>query len=142
MRILHHPITHETTDLFRVRFYDPDSTVQPKPTPHSTYMTMKQKRYTRKKAIFPRKVMYRDEFGRLSKQVKMSGNLTLYNNEAFMQNFADANKQYRFFKKNKHRYEQISVLLSRRLLRTRRTLVLPAHVNLTAVTNSYDVIHS
>lgn len=28
------------------------------------------------------------------------------------------------------------------MLRTRRTLVLPAHVNITAITNSYDVIHS
>ncbi len=28
------------------------------------------------------------------------------------------------------------------MLRTRRTLVLPAHVNITAVTNSYDVVHS
>jgi heme/copper-type cytochrome/quinol oxidase subunit 2 len=28
------------------------------------------------------------------------------------------------------------------LLRTKRTLVLPAHVNLTLITNSYDVVHS
>jgi heme/copper-type cytochrome/quinol oxidase subunit 2 len=27
-------------------------------------------------------------------------------------------------------------------LRTRRTLVLPAHLNITAITNSFDVIHS
>jgi heme/copper-type cytochrome/quinol oxidase subunit 2 len=28
------------------------------------------------------------------------------------------------------------------MLRTKRTLVIPAHVNITAITNSYDVIHS
>jgi heme/copper-type cytochrome/quinol oxidase subunit 2 len=28
------------------------------------------------------------------------------------------------------------------MLRTQRTLVLPAHVNITAITNSYDVVHS
>jgi heme/copper-type cytochrome/quinol oxidase subunit 2 len=55
---------------------------------------------------------------------------------------ANPTKQYKFFKKNKFRYENTSVVLSKRLLRTRRTLVLPAHVNITAVTNSYDVIHS
>jgi heme/copper-type cytochrome/quinol oxidase subunit 2 len=142
VRFLKLPITSETTDLFDIRFYASESTVQPKPTPHTTFLTMKQKRYARKKTIFPRTIYYRDELGKKSKRVKMSGNLLLYNNELIMSNFGDANKQYRFFRKNKKRYENTSVLLSRRLLRTRRTLVLPAHVNLTAVTNSYDVIHS
>lgn len=32
--------------------------------------------------------------------------------------------------------------LAKRLLRTRRMLVLPAHVNLAVITNSFDVIHS
>lgn len=40
------------------------------------------------------------------------------------------------------RAELVPVNLARRLLRTKRTLVLPAHVNLTVVTNSYDVVHS
>lgn len=43
---------------------------------------------------------------------------------------------------NRHRSEIVPVTLARRLLRTKRTLVLPAHVNLTLVTNSYDVVHS
>lgn len=34
------------------------------------------------------------------------------------------------------------VNLARRLLRTKRILVLPAHVNITVVTNSNDVVHS
>ena len=50
--------------------------------------------------------------------------------------------KYNFFKKAKILYDNTSVVLSKRLLRTRRTLVLPAHVNITAITNSYDVIHS
>jgi hypothetical protein len=33
-------------------------------------------------------------------------------------------------------------MLSKRLLRTKKILVLPAHVNLTLITNSYDVTHS
>ena len=43
---------------------------------------------------------------------------------------------------NRHRSELVPVTLARRLLRTKRTLVLPAHVNLTIITNSYDVVHS
>lgn len=49
---------------------------------------------------------------------------------------------YKGLKVNKHRSETIPVVLARRLLRTKRTLVLPAHVNITVITNSYDVVHS
>ena len=66
----------------------------------------------------------------------------MFNNESIINNFGNPSKQYNFFKKNKVRYENTSVVLSKRMLRTRRTLVLPAHVNITAITNSYDVVHS
>jgi heme/copper-type cytochrome/quinol oxidase subunit 2 len=49
---------------------------------------------------------------------------------------------YRLTAKGKSRDELMSVQLSRRLLRTQRTLMLPSHTNLTIVTNSYDVVHS
>lgn len=49
---------------------------------------------------------------------------------------------YQCVRNNKKRGELLPVTLSRRLLRTKRTLVLPAHVNMTLVTNSYDVVHS
>jgi len=45
-------------------------------------------------------------------------------------------------KNNNNRAELIPVSLARRLLRTKRTLVLPAHINITVITNSYDVVHS
>jgi hypothetical protein len=45
-------------------------------------------------------------------------------------------------KKNRKRQEVFSVALNRRLLRTKKTLVVPAHANITAITNSYDVVHS
>jgi len=129
-------------DVISVRFYDTESATKQKTIPHTTFLTMKQKRYSRKKVIFPRVIHAKDSLGKKLDKVKFSGKLALYNNEQFMQNYADATKQYRFFRKNKKRYENTSVLLSKRMLRTRRTLVLPAHVNLTAITNSYDVIHS
>lgn len=49
---------------------------------------------------------------------------------------------YNSIKNNKHKTEMMSVSLSRRLLRTKRTLILPAHVNITLITSSYDVVHS
>lgn len=54
-------------------------------------------------------------------------------------------KTYRLYtaiKNNKYKNELMPVTLARRLLRTKRTLILPAHINITLITNSYDVIHS
>lgn len=66
---------------------------------------------------------------------------------SYMNNFLYENKlntynAYTSIKNNKYKNELIPVTLARRLLRTKRTLVLPAHINLTLITNSYDVVHS
>lgn len=58
------------------------------------------------------------------------------------ENNVDEFNYQRSIKYNRHRGELVPVNLARRLLRTKRTLVLPAHVNMTVVTNSYDVVHS
>lgn len=49
---------------------------------------------------------------------------------------------HKSIKYNKHKNELVPVNLARRLLRVKRTLVLPAHVNITLISNSYDVVHS
>ena len=49
---------------------------------------------------------------------------------------------YTAIKNNKNKSELIPVTLARRLLRTKRTLVLPAHINITLIASSYDVVHS
>jgi len=49
---------------------------------------------------------------------------------------------YNGVKNNKNKSEGIPATLARRLLRTKRTLVLPAHINITLITSSYDVVHS
>jgi heme/copper-type cytochrome/quinol oxidase subunit 2 len=103
---------------------------------------MKQKRYKRRKTIPARVKFEKDAKGNNTKKVRWSANPYLFNNESIIQDFGNPTKQYNFFKKNKIRSELTSVVLSKRMLRTRRTLVLPAHVNITAVTNSYDVVHS
>jgi len=71
-----------------------------------------------------------------------------YNNNSynFIENFTNNNfnKYYLYssIKNNKYKNELIPVTLARRLLRTKRTLVLPVHINITLITNSYDVVHS
>ena len=49
---------------------------------------------------------------------------------------------YTSVRNNKYKTELIPLTLAKRLLRVKRTLVLPAHINLTLITNSYDVVHS
>ena len=45
-------------------------------------------------------------------------------------------------KSSRYKNELIPGTLAKRLLRTKRTLVLPAHINISLITSSYDVIHS
>jgi heme/copper-type cytochrome/quinol oxidase subunit 2 len=150
VRLIKYPISNknhfdfnsEVIELFKFRFHENESTIKHKPVPHSTFLTMKQKRYKRRKIIPARVKFEKDANGKNTKKIRWSANPYLFNNEAIIQDFGNPSKQYNFFKKNKTRYQNTAVVLSKRLLRTRRTLVLPAHVNITAVTNSYDVIHS
>ncbi len=76
-------------------------------------------------------------------------NIKKYDNKTFdsIEQFSNNNDINRYnlytgVKNNRYKNEMIPVTLARRLLRTRRTLVLPAHINLTLITNSYDVVHS
>lgn len=150
LRLIKYPVSNKTNfdydnsviQLFKFRFEDNEIHAKHKPVSNSTFLTMKQKRYKRRKAIPLRVKYFKDENNNKTKKVRWSANPYLFNNESIIENFGNATKQYNFFKKNKTRYENTSLVLSKRMLRTRRTLVLPAHVNITAVTNSYDVVHS
>lgn len=130
----------DKANLFRLRFSDNTGTIDSKITPQSTYLTLKQKRYKRRTTITTPAMYYNNE--QLQKKIKYSGKIFLKNNTIFCDNALEPTRHYRLLKKNKAKFELISGLYSKRLLRTQRTLVLPAHVNITAITNSYDVIHS
>lgn len=49
---------------------------------------------------------------------------------------------YTGIRTTRNKSETNSITTSRRLLRTKRTLILPAHINITLITSSYDVVHS
>jgi heme/copper-type cytochrome/quinol oxidase subunit 2 len=70
------------------------------------------------------------------------GNFYLKNQYSIESDLKKPTTTYRMFKKNRFRNEKLNVVVSKRLLRVKKTLVLPTHVNITAITNSYDVVHS
>lgn len=134
--------TNHSLDLFRFRFNDGESKITHKVIPHTTYLTLKQKRYKRKKVIPSQVKYYQDASGNKTKKVRYSGKPILFNNSIFEDNISDPTILYRMVKKNKKRSDLIPVTLAKRILRVKKTLILPAHVNITLITNSYDIVHS
>lgn len=145
IRLIKYPlnnINEVNYDLLRFRFSNGLNKSQEKILPHVNYLVVKQKRYARKKAIKPitKKV---STYINNNKQIKnYKTKPFLLDNKIIVDNQYDSNVQYKLIKKNKKRNDLIPVTLARRILRTKRTLVLPAHVNITVVTNSYDIVHS
>jgi heme/copper-type cytochrome/quinol oxidase subunit 2 len=129
-------------ELFRLRFNSNSSKMQHKLVQDTIYLTLKQKRYNRKKVVAPQIKHFKDESGNKTEVVKYSGKPYLSSDKILKQSVYDQTTQYKLIKKNKNRGDLISVTLARRLLRTKKTLVLPAHVNITLITNSYDIVHS
>lgn len=136
------PLTDDTgSQLFSIRFGAEKTTIVPKNITYAPYLVLKQKRYTLKKKILPKIFLTHTKLDAQKKKIPSTFFLKKTNKVA-ENSVENLTRTYRMFKKNKKRTELFSVANSRRLLRTRRTLVLPVHVNITAITNSYDVVHS
>ena len=131
------------TELFRFRFNDLNC-VKHKNLPNTNYFTFKQKRYKFRNKVLDNVKYFRDQnTGNFTQNIKSKTQPFLLNNNIFTNDIKnDLSKTLRLLQKNKNHDELFSIPLYKRLLRTRRTLVLPAHVNITAITNSYDVVHS
>jgi len=127
--------------LFKFRFNSNNVSLKNKITPGNIYLTLKQKKYKIQKNIRLKTKSIQQQPNNLVKTTK-SWTPKLVDNSIFEDNTENATQQYRLLKKNKKRQEVFSVVLNRRLLRTKKTLVVPAHVNITAITNSYDIVHS
>jgi hypothetical protein len=140
VRCIKFPIQENSnpTELLRFRFNSPESHLQHKPISNTSYLTLKQKRYNVRNKINPIKLSSNNYL----RKYNYSGNPFLKDFSIIEENFSTPTKQYRMFKKAKSRLETSSINTWNRLLRAKRVLVLPAHVNITAITNSYDIIHS
>lgn len=141
LRLIKYPVSNfnDNFNLFKLRFNDNESTLKHKNVPDTTYLTLKQKRYKRRKKILLFSKVFKNDLGVKN---KFSGKLFLKDNSILMGGSDEPTRQYRMIKKNKVRNDLVPVVYSKRLLRVKRTLVIPAHVNITAITNSYDVCHS
>ena len=123
-------------NLFKLKFNDGVSNLYAKQSNDIFLYTIKQMRYKRRTTI--PSTLKLDK----TKKLTFSGKTILLNNNLFGEGFQSFENFYKLTQKNKTVNEISRVNLSRRLLRTRRTLVLPAHINITLITNSFDVVHS
>lgn len=127
-------------ELLRFRFNEQKSTLANKPVRPTIYLTFKQKRYNQRTNISKKTQVFFDKD--LKKNQTYSGNPFLKDASIIEENFGNPTRQYRMVKKAKARLDTTRVSTWNRLLRSRRVLVLPAHVNITVITNSFDVVHS
>jgi len=127
-------------ELFRFRFNEQNPTIANKPIRPTVYLTFKQKRYNQRLNIGAKSQMFLDKF--TNQNQTYSGNPFLKDAGIVEENFGSPTQQYRMVKKAKSRLDSTRVASWNRLLRSRRVLVLPAHVNITVITNSFDVVHS
>jgi hypothetical protein len=78
LRLIKYPISNkinyhsnnEITELFKFRFNENEQTIKHKPVPHSTFLTMKQKRYKRRKIIPARIKFEKDVIGKRTKKIR------------------------------------------------------------------------
>jgi len=66
----------------------------------------------------------------------------LFNNKIFLEAKEDLINFYKLIKKNKKHNDLFYLPLNKRLLRTKKTLTVPAHINLSLITSSFDIVHS
>lgn len=149
IRIIKYPLNllkeHKNDDiieLFRLRFNVESKQIEPKINPHQSQWIFKQKRYKRISSLKTKTRFYTDESGELNKNIKYTYQPYIHKNRIILNDNKNYFTHYQIFKKSKKRNEDIRLPFNKRLLRTKRIVVLPAHVNLTIITNSFDVVHS
>lgn len=138
--------------LFTAKFWLNNGSLEPKTTVEYLDWGFKQKRYKRldKFQYLPR--VYYDKNFLVDNKTTISmpdasASPIILKSELLIDSAGAPSKEsvaqyHNTVKYNRHRGELVPANLARRLLRTKRTLVLPAHVNITIITNSYDVVHS
>ena len=117
--------------LFYIKFNSNSSnSFFEKNTFNSNYYVIKQKKYTKKNNSLN---FYKKSDTR---------NIFLLNNKIFLEEKNNIFTNYKLIKKSKKHNDIIPLTLNKRLLRTKKTLTIPAHINLSIITSSFDIIHS
>lgn len=107
-----------------------NSTVAEKISQVEQFWGFRQKKYKKLRAFsFPQNYKFHNKTYTPIKNFIQNDNINKYN-------------LYTSTRTTRNKSESNSITTSRRLLRTKRTLILPAHINITLITSSYDVVHS
>lgn len=122
--------TVQINNIFQLNWNSNTST-QTRDTPDSLYFVLKQKRF----APAVRKA-------NTAQYAVFEKHLNLTNTETLAFKTQSSQTWKWMTKRLKYKTTDIASAFNKRLLRTRRILVLPTGVNLTVITNSFDVVHS
>lgn len=154
IRFLLAPIKHnyynDFKNLFKIKFLDSNEIIVEKPEENVEFLVTKQKRYKRKQNISNYSLQQTNnlqEFMATKAKNATEQSARFLKNNSFFQQISNLGVKssfdfYTTIKLHRTRAESFSINLSRRLLRTTRTLVLPAFTNISIIANSYDVVHS
>lgn len=136
-------------DLINFKFFSENNILSTKTFLNENYWVLKQKRYKKKLKFFevPNLLNSKNEFqfffenNKIIKNAIKEDYTNIYN---LYKLEYDKNPEvlYKIVRNNRQRSEMLPIHLCRRLLRTKKTLVLPTHLNISLITNSYDVVHS
>lgn len=116
--------------LFNIKFNNEESLLRNRDLFNTNYLVIKQKKYTKKNNLvnFTKNNLKKSVF--------------LFNNKIFLEAKEELLNYYKLIKKNKNHSDLIASTLNKRLLRTKKTLTIPAHINLSLITSSFDIVHS
>ena len=136
-------------DLIKFKYFSENNILSTKTFLNENYWVLKQKRYKKKIKFFEfeNPLNFKNEFQPFFENNKIIRNASIENyNDTINLYELNYNKKpetlYKLIRNNKQRSEALPIHLCRRLLRTKKTLVLPTHLNISLITNSYDVVHS
>lgn len=158
--------------MLRFKFHDKNAVLEDKTTTKPLYFCFKQKRYKKRRYITQEYSNYNYKSHKkkslsfkgnhmLKNNYNIESETAISNKEknpaakVNLKMIQDLRKKYNvktstegstrlhgLIRKSRSRSENLNITLSKRLLRVKKTLVIPTHVNITAITNSYDVVHS
>ena len=123
-------IVDKKLSIFLLKFNNNNNYLNIKENYNSNFFVIKQKKYTKKNTM-------------LSLNLNdVSKNIYLLDNKIFLNEKNNIFTNYKLIKKNKKHSDIIPTTLNKRLLRTKKTLVIPAHINISLITSSFDIVHS
>lgn len=117
-------------NLFHLKFNNEENYFKNKDQFTTNFLILKQKKYTKKNNLI---LFSKDNIKNL---------FYLVNNKIFLEAKNEIINYYKLIKKNKNHSDIFMSALNKRLLRTKKTLTIPAHINLSIITSSFDIIHS